>query len=89
MWLTARRGATAVEFGLIAGPTLLLLYAIFDVGLFFFMQRSLDHATLVGARAILTGAVTNGALSSSQFQSQYICPALPTTIFNCSISSCN
>ncbi len=82
--LAARGGATAVEFGLIAGPMLMMFYAIFDIGLFFFMQRSLDHATLVGARAILTGAVTTGALSSSQFQSQYICPALPSTIFNCS-----
>lgn len=83
-WLRERGGATAVEFALIAGPAVLLLCAIFNVGLFMLMQRSLDHATLVGARAIMTGAVTTAGLSSSQFESQYICSSLPTPLFNCS-----
>jgi Flp pilus assembly protein TadG len=82
-WRDARDGATAVEFGLIGGPALMLLYAIFNIGLFFFMERALDHATLVAARAIATGAVTTAGLSAGQFESQYVCPNLPS-MFNCS-----
>ncbi len=83
LWLRARDGVTAVEFALVAAPTLFLFYAIFQIGLYFFMERSLEHATLVAARAVTTGAVTVGALTASQFEATYICPNLPG-LFNCS-----
>ncbi len=83
LWLGETSGAAALEFGLLAVPIFLTLYAIVSLGLYMFMQRQMDHAAQVGARAIATGAVSTAGLSSSQFVTTYICPALSST-FSCS-----
>jgi len=78
-----RHGTAAVEFGMIGVPAVLTLCAILEIGLNYFMVAALDHATLTAARAIATGAVSTSGLSASNFNSQVVCPALPS-MFNCS-----
>lgn len=70
-----KRGATAVEFGLVAIPFLGMLMATFDTGLAFFAERNLDAAVQTAARQIRTGAVQSaGVVKASDFVSTYICP---------------
>ena len=53
-WL-ARRGATAVEFALIAPAFLATLIAILEVTLFLFAQQVLQNAAVATARQFMTG----------------------------------
>ncbi len=76
-----RAGATAVEFSLLAAPTLFMLYAIFQIGLNYFMAAQLDYATQKAARAVSTGAVSTAGLTASQFQNQ-VCGYLSSS-FSC------
>jgi Flp pilus assembly protein TadG len=48
-------GVTAIEFGIVAMPFLLLLFGIMSVCLFFFANFSIENATWQAARAIRTG----------------------------------
>lgn len=50
-------GAAAVEFALIAIPFLGLLFAIMQIGLFFFYSSMLQTATEIASRNIMTGAL--------------------------------
>jgi Flp pilus assembly protein TadG len=50
-----RRGATAVEFALIAAPFLALLVAIIQTFLVFFAQELLEAAVMQASRQIMTG----------------------------------
>ena len=50
-----RSGASALEFALVAVPLILLLLAILQLGLVFFANYMLEHATAQGARLIRTG----------------------------------
>lgn len=52
-----RSGATAVEFALVAGPLILMLFAIMELALVFIVSSTLDSATADVARTIRTGAV--------------------------------
>jgi Flp pilus assembly protein TadG len=67
-----RKGATAVEFGLIAVPFFALLMAILQTGLVFLAQEQLQTATSQAARLIMTGQAQKQGLSASQFQ-QDVC----------------
>lgn len=53
--LCNRRGATAVEFALIAPFFFLLLFAIIDFGWYFFTQHTIQYATREGTRLALVG----------------------------------
>lgn len=76
-------GATAVEFALLGAPTMLLLVAVFVVGFSFFLEASLDQATLSAGRAVAVGAVSPANLTASQFKQNYVCANLPAA-FSCS-----
>ena len=52
------------------------------VGLLLFMGQTLDRATDIAARQIMTGAAQKAALSQTAFRTSVVCPALPT-VFNC------
>ena len=54
-FLRRKDGATAVEFGLVALPFLLLLFAIIETALIFFAQQTLETAVADSARLVLTG----------------------------------
>lgn len=53
-------GATAVEFGVIALPFLLLLFGIMSVCLFYFANFAIENAVWQAARAIRTGQLQQG-----------------------------
>ena len=62
------KGATAVEFALIATPFLALLAAMIQTFLLFFAQSLLENAVRVSARQILTGQVQTADASLTQAQ---------------------
>ena len=69
-----RRGATAVEFAMIALPFFALLLGIFEVGMIFLISTTLEDATNAAARQIRTGALqTGGTTETAQLFANQIC----------------
>jgi Flp pilus assembly protein TadG len=60
------KGATAVEFGLIALPFFALIVALVQAFLLFFAQSLLENAVRKSARQILTGQVQSADASMTQ-----------------------
>ena len=83
-----RRGATAVEFALIAMPFLAVICATFELGFANFQNDMLANAVSDAARAMLTGRMqTANVTTTSQFVSNYLCQAKNRTLpasFDCS-----
>jgi Flp pilus assembly protein TadG len=77
-----RRGATAVEFALVAGPFLALIAAIIQTFLVFFAQELLESVVQQSARQILTGQVQSQQMTQAAFQ-QAVCSQV-VILFNCS-----
>ncbi len=67
-FITDRKGATAVEFALIATPFLALLAALVQTFLLFFAQSQLELAVRQSARQILTGQVQSLDATLTQTQ---------------------
>lgn len=70
-----RKGATAVEFALIAPAFLALLIAIFQTAIFLFAQMALQDAAVQAARYFMTGQAQNGNWTASNIQTK-ICPMI-------------
>lgn len=62
------RGATAVEFGLIALPFAATLFALIETGLLIFAGQVLESATGDAARLIRTGQTQQSDTSKSDFR---------------------
>jgi Flp pilus assembly protein TadG len=82
-----KKGATAVEFALVAAPFMALLVALFETALVFFASRVLDEVTEEASRYILTGQAQQSNMTQAQFAS-YVCTstntaALVSALFNC------
>lgn len=62
-----RKGATAVEFAIVALPFLMMIFATFELAIVFLISLSLDNATANAARQIRTGSVqaSGGGASST------------------------
>ena len=76
-----RRGATAVEFGLVAIPFLGLLLATFEIGFVFFANEGLAAATQDAARNMKTGTAQQANITTAdQFRTTYLCPATGTRV---------
>lgn len=58
------RGATAVEFALIAMPFFGLLFAIIQTSLVMFANQALQTVTSNAARKIMTGEIASGGLAA-------------------------
>jgi Flp pilus assembly protein TadG len=58
-FLRHERGATAVEFALVATPFIALLFGIIELGLVFMGSVTLDNATQAAARKVRTGQVVS------------------------------
>jgi len=56
-WIANERGATAVEFALVAIPALYLLIGIIEMSLMFLAMSTLDYAANESSRLIRTGQV--------------------------------
>lgn len=75
------RGATAVEFALIAPPFLATLIAILEVTLFLFAQSLLQNAAVEAGRLFMTGQATNSNTTQTQFETD-VCPMV-SALFTC------
>jgi Flp pilus assembly protein TadG len=65
----AQRGATAIEFAIIALPFLVLLFGIIELGMVFLVSTTLQNATDNAARQIRTGQFqTSGANTQNDFK---------------------
>jgi Flp pilus assembly protein TadG len=60
-------GATAVEFGFVIFPFMMLLFAIMSAGLFFFTSFSLENAIWSASRDLRTGIFQTNAAGSRYF----------------------
>jgi Flp pilus assembly protein TadG len=80
-FISDKRGATAVEFALVAGPFLALLFAIFQTFLVFFAQELLESVVQQSARQILTGQVQQQLMDQTAFN-KTVCNQV-VILFNC------
>jgi len=70
------RGATLVEFAVIAAPLIALLIAIVQTSLTFFAQQVLETTAEKAGRLILTGAVQRQGMKRADFN-KAVCDSLP------------
>jgi Flp pilus assembly pilin Flp len=75
------RGVTAIEFAMVVGPFLTLLFGIIGVGLFFFTTFSLENAVEQAARLLRTGQAQEEGFTAAQFKTK-VCELVPSHI-NC------
>lgn len=76
-----QRGASAVEFGLVALPFVALMFAILETALVFFAGQALETAISDTARLIRTGQAKDGGMTVEQFR-QNICDRI-YQLFDC------
>lgn len=68
-FVRARRGATAVEFAIVALPFLVLTFGIIELGMVFMVSTTLEQATDNAARKIRTGELqTTGTNTKAGFK---------------------
>jgi Flp pilus assembly protein TadG len=77
----ARRGATAVEFALVAMPFFAMLFAILQTALVFFASQVFETAVAEASRKIMTGQVASAGMDGDAFK-QEICNNLDA-LFDC------
>ena len=69
-----RRGATAIEFSLLALPFVLAMFAVLEYGYVYLINASMDNALAIASRQIRTGQAqtqTMGGVSAPMTQSQF------------------
>jgi Flp pilus assembly protein TadG len=71
--IASRRGATAVEFAIVALPFFGLLFSILELGMMFMAATTLEAATVTAARQIRTGQVQAGASNTTAGFKTMIC----------------
>lgn len=76
------KGATAVEFALVAAPFLALIIALIQTFLVFFAQQLLESVVRQSSRLVLTGQVKDQALTQAAFK-QKVCDQV-VIFFSCS-----
>jgi Flp pilus assembly protein TadG len=69
----ATRGATAVEFAMIALPFFMLLFSILELGMMFIASTTIDAATVSAARQIRTGQLQAGASNTAAGFKTIVC----------------
>lgn len=75
------RGATAVEFALVAPLLFLALFSLVEIGMLGMMSSGLDNAVFEASRRIRTGR-EDGATSAAAFEDQ-ICGRIGGSITEC------
>ena len=76
-----RRGATVVEFALVAPMFFALLFAIIETAFMFLASQVLETVTQDSARLIQTGQAQTGAYTAAQFKAD-VCARI-TVMFDC------
>lgn len=64
----AEEGATAVEFGMVAFPFFLMLFAILELGLVFVTDSILENAAIETGRLVRTGQASAQNMTDEQFK---------------------
>jgi Flp pilus assembly protein TadG len=82
-----RRGATAVEFAMVAAPLCFMLFALIELALVFMVSSSLENATADAARTIRTGATQSGAGKTVNDFRNAVCDGLGWLSAQCKDSS--
>jgi Flp pilus assembly protein TadG len=67
-WRRDDRGATAIEFAMVAMPFFMFCFGILGVGLHYFSMNSLEHAVEAAARKIRTGQAQNSGMTAGEFK---------------------
>ena len=62
------RGATLIEFGLIAAPFFFLIFGLLEVCLVFIMSTVLEHAVAEASRPLRTGESQEAGVNEEQFR---------------------
>ena len=70
-------GATAIEFAMVIGPFLGLLFAIMEIALIYFAEFSIDNGVHKAARLIRLGQVQKAGMSQATFKSA-VCADIPS-----------
>ena len=63
-------GSAAVEFGMVAAPFLLLVFAIMETAIVFFAGQTLETAVADSARLIMTGQAQSQGLTQDTFKAE-------------------
>jgi Flp pilus assembly protein TadG len=74
-------GSAAVEFGMVAAPFLLLVFAIMETSIVFFAGQALETAVADSARLIMTGQAQSQGFNQSSFKTA-VCAKI-YGLFNC------
>lgn len=69
-------GVTAIEFAMLGGPFLFLMFATFETGFSYMSEYSLQSATVKASRLIRTGQVQQGGMSPGEFKDE-LCSHMP------------
>jgi Flp pilus assembly protein TadG len=80
----ASRGATAVEFALLAPVFIATLVAFFQTTVFLFAQAALQDAAVQAARYFMTGQAQNGSWTATNIQQKVCTNTALSILFNCS-----
>jgi len=64
-----REGATAIEFAMLIVPFCMLLFAVLELGIIFFLSASLNHALSEVSREIRTGEFQSSCKTTANFKS--------------------
>ncbi|MCL4768377.1 MAG: pilus assembly protein [Hyphomicrobiaceae bacterium] len=75
-WQRDSRGATAIEFGILALPFFMLMIGTIAVGLFFFTTFALENAVEQSSRLIRIGQVQQSGMTAAEFK-QEVCSRSP------------
>jgi Flp pilus assembly protein TadG len=76
-----RDGSAAIEFALVAAPTIALVLAILQIAIVYFAEETLETTVEDTARLVLTGQAQSEGLTQSQF-GQALCNKSPG-LFTC------
>ncbi|HEX2816276.1 MAG TPA: TadE/TadG family type IV pilus assembly protein [Phenylobacterium sp.] len=69
----AERGATAVEFGLVSLPILMMIFGLLEIAMVFLVGTTLDQATQAAARQIRTGEFQTSATPTKAAFKALVC----------------
>ncbi|WP_237154055.1 TadE/TadG family type IV pilus assembly protein [Oryzibacter oryziterrae] len=80
-FLRSKKGTTAVEFGILAVPFVLIIYFVLDVSMMYLADSLLDRSLHKVARQIKTGQAQTAGMTQTTFKS-YVCSNM-LSMFNC------
>lgn len=70
------RGSTAIEFAMVSGPFLAMLFGLIAVGLYFFTVFTLENAVETASRPLRTGEAQTAGMTKDQFKTA-VCNKIP------------